>query len=119
MENPPKRVTGALDEDLKLITSKSDASCINPFATVPSVFDIRAFGLEDRAEAIISCGQDNWTLANLLKWRTNALDKAYNDHKPHCHNTIAPKEYLRQRQRAYRHQLYSKKLLIKTHNNTL
>ncbi|KAG3097006.1 hypothetical protein PI124_g15710 [Phytophthora idaei] len=76
-------------------------SVVNPLATAPSALDIRAFGLEDRAEAVISCGKESWTLAHLSKWRHDTLDKAANVSD---HSKLSSKEYLRQRQRAYRHQ---------------
>ena len=110
---PTKRLASTLDERGAL--SKKLAPCRNntttlldPLALVPSVTEIRAFGLEDRAEAVISRDEESWTLANLSKWRRDIVEKVAknsgNQQSTQLNSKLSSKEYLRQRQRAYRHQ---------------
>ncbi|CEG35668.1 uncharacterized protein PHALS_11536 [Plasmopara halstedii] len=91
-------------------TSKRQASCqsnaccsqvINSFANLPTVVNIRALSLEDRADAVISSGKQSWTLANLSKWRHKTLNIGSDSN--HLCSETSSKEILRQRQRAYRH----------------
>lgn len=66
--------------------------------------DIRAYGLEDRAEAVIAMGKSTWTLANLSQWRNDSLtsaDAESSSNDPIAQQQQSSKEYLRQRQRAY------------------
>ncbi|GMF36628.1 unnamed protein product [Phytophthora fragariaefolia] len=104
---PPKRLASVLDNPpalAKRLETNQNGACTPPSATTlaaaPSAIEIRAFGLEDRAEAVISRGKESWTLANLSKWRHESLDDA-TDTQEHS-NKLSSKEYLRQRQRAYR-----------------
>ncbi|CAI5706388.1 unnamed protein product [Peronospora effusa] len=110
---PTKRLASTLDEHGAL--SKKLQPCRNntttnmyPLALAPSVIEIRAFGLEDRAEAVISRDEENWTLANLTKWRHDIFEKVVNNpgnqQSTQLSSKLSSKEYLRQRQRAYRHQ---------------
>lgn len=62
---------------------------------------IRAFGLEDRAEAVIAMGKDNWSLANLSKWRNDSLSTTDAVPGTAADTQSSGKEYLRQRQRAF------------------
>ncbi|GAB9470259.1 hypothetical protein Gpo141_00007509 [Globisporangium polare] len=83
-------------------TAASDAAA--PIELARQV-DIRAYGLEDRAEAVIAMGKSNWTLANLSKWRDDSLAST-NGGSASSDPGIeqqqqSSKEYLRQRQRAY------------------
>lgn len=110
MERPLKRVAGVLDEGT-LLTERREACEYNApstsnttlFATMPNELNICAFGLEDRAEAVISRGKESWTLANLSKWRHKTFDKNFGG-LDSLHTRVVSKEFLRQRQRAYRHQ---------------
>ncbi|KAL3661877.1 hypothetical protein V7S43_013170 [Phytophthora oleae] len=111
MEFPHRPLKRVLDEDPSL--SKQPKLCrsdepttsdLNAFATAPSAIEIRAFGLEDRAEAVIARGKESWTLVNLSKWRHETFDSAANTTSTQANGRISSKEYLRQRQRAYRHQ---------------
>jgi len=108
---PRKRLAGAPDEDPA--PSKKSAAChsdapiaamSNPLASAPTAIEIRGFGLEDRAEAVISRGKDSWALANLSKWRHASLDGAVQSSPTQPGSKRSSKEYLRQRQRAYRQQ---------------
>ncbi|KAK1943841.1 hypothetical protein P3T76_005237 [Phytophthora citrophthora] len=109
MEHRPlKRVldeASPLSKQPKICPSEEPIpSTSNTFATTPSAIEIRAFGLEDRAEAIIARGNESWTLANLSKWRHDTFDNAANSANTLGSGRLNSKEYLRQRQRAYRHQ---------------
>lgn len=64
--------------------------------------DVRAFGLEDRAEAVIATGRTSWSLAHLSKWRSESLSPA------DIATPQSSKEYVRQRQRAYMKQCLAK-----------
>lgn len=70
--------------------------------------ELQAFGLEDRAEAVIASGKANWSLTNLNKWRHEAFTTA-TAAKGECAApttaAAASREYLKQRQRAYRQQI--------------
>lgn len=110
---PPKRLASELDDDptqtKRAEVYRNDASTTpstNPLAATPSAMEIRAFGLEDRAEAVISRGKESWALANLSKWRHESLDQACNitHRQGEANSKLSSKEYLRQRQRAYRQQ---------------
>ncbi|KAG1699070.1 hypothetical protein DVH05_014441 [Phytophthora capsici] len=85
-------------------SDESIHSASNALATAPSAIEIRAFGLEDRAEAIIAQGKESWTLANLSKWRHDTFGSSSNSANTQVNDRFSSKEYLRQRQRAYRHQ---------------
>lgn len=88
---------------LEYATRTADSDTAVPIELARQV-DIRAYGLEDRAEAVIAMGKSNWTLGNLSKWRNDSLasvsgDSAVNNAAQQ--NQQSTKEYLRQRQRAY------------------
>ncbi|KAG6959152.1 hypothetical protein JG687_00008952 [Phytophthora cactorum] len=103
-ERREKKEKERLQQQIKKLEAQntnSTAVGLNPDPRPGTALDIRAFGLEDRAEAVISCGKESWTLAHLSKWRHDTLDKAANVSD---HSKLSSKEYLRQRQRAYRHQ---------------
>ncbi|CAI5740847.1 unnamed protein product [Hyaloperonospora brassicae] len=106
---PRKRPTCTSDKSAT--ATRPSPAVSNEVARTPSAMDVRAFGLEDRAEAVMASGRDSWTLANLSKWRHDALEKA--DTTWHTLRDARPdpkcssKLYLRQRQRAYRHQCLS------------
>lgn len=69
----------------------------------PRPVDVRAFGLEDRAQAVIAMGRSSWSLANLSKWRSDSLSPAGAalDATSAAAEPLTSKEYVRQRQRAY------------------
>ncbi|CAH0481591.1 unnamed protein product [Peronospora belbahrii] len=115
---PTKRLASTLDEQHVALSKKpevcehkpsvdSTATIINPLASGPSIIEIHAFGLEDQAEALISKDAQSWTLAHLSKWRHDTFNKAMitadNQQSIQPNNSkLSSKEYLRQRQRAYR-----------------
>ncbi|KAJ0405174.1 hypothetical protein P43SY_001379 [Pythium insidiosum] len=66
--------------------------------------ELRAFGLEDRADAVISAAASSWSLGQLSQWREQVLCVA----TPAGDATAARKhsqEFLRQRQRGFRQQM--------------
>uniref|UniRef100_A0AAV1UPU5 Uncharacterized protein n=1 Tax=Peronospora matthiolae TaxID=2874970 RepID=A0AAV1UPU5_9STRA len=106
---PRKRLTSALHQRAAASEPSRTSAFVHGFATAPSAMDIRAFGLEDRAEAVIARDRDTWTLANLSKWRHGTLDQTDNNTwhtqwKAQTDTNLSTKAYVRQRQRAYRHQ---------------
>ncbi|KAE9336971.1 hypothetical protein PR003_g12236 [Phytophthora rubi] len=109
MERPSKRLRDDAPKPAKRPETGYNAASTppptNPLTAAPSAMEIRAFGLEDRAEAVISRGRQSWTLANLSKWRQDSLDAACNStESPEPHSKLSSKEYLRRRQRTYRQQ---------------
>jgi hypothetical protein len=62
---------------------------------------IQAFGLEDRAEAVIAMGNRQWSLTNLSTWRSESLNVAAAASTIPNGTADHSKEYVRQRQRAY------------------
>ncbi|KAH7470971.1 hypothetical protein KRP22_003156 [Phytophthora ramorum] len=125
---PPKRLSSVQHEGAtpskRLQAFRNDVSTPtvgNTLATTPSAMEICAFGLEDRAEAVISRGKESWTLANLSKWRHDSLDKAANatdsQHRASPHSNNSSKEYLRHRQRAYRQQILANREQPKQSNS--
>lgn len=87
----------------------SESACIGSVRQDP--VELQAFGLEDRAEAVIASGKANWSLSNLNKWRhetfasASAAKGANGDCAAPTTAAGASREYLKQRQRAYRQQI--------------
>lgn len=78
----------------------------------PSMMDIRAYGLEDRAEAVIAHGATGgWSLANLAKWRRESLggaQAAVGTALTKARTPSSSTAYLKQRQRAYRQRMLAR-----------
>jgi hypothetical protein len=74
--------------------------------------ELKAFGLEDRADAVITNGNKNWSLSNLNRWR-NELSRVNTLHSTgstnsNTNNNTSTKEFLKQRQKEYRRQMMMK-----------
>lgn len=97
------------DSSLRPGDGAPEPACIGYIRQDP--VELQAFGLEDRAEAVIASGKANWSLSNLNKWRHEAFASATankgadGDCAAPATAAAASREYLKQRQRAYRQQI--------------
>ncbi|DBA03973.1 TPA: hypothetical protein N0F65_010626 [Lagenidium giganteum] len=109
--SPPKRKRelefddiAEKDKHVKGTAYETTTNCQPALTSVghPSAMDMRAFGLEDKAAAVMAANQDGWALPNLSQWRSDALNTgpagATTDGRTKA-------DYIRERQREYRQQM--------------